>query len=88
MAIGDKLGYKNVANTSALVKSGPAGLFGIVPTVTGNITIYDNTTNSGTVLYTGTGVTVGVPIHFGGNGIAAMNGIYVVATATCNVMYT
>ncbi len=74
-----------------LVKDGPAALYGITVTAStsGSITVYDNTTNSGTVLFTKSSLTVGEVIHFGGNSLAANKGLYVVCggTATVNVMY-
>lgn len=86
--IADKLGYANVTG-NGIIKSGPAGLFGIISTVTGGtITVYDNTTNSGTILYT-KALTVGDVIHFGGLGLAAKNGLYATVSAgTFNVLYT
>jgi len=44
----DKLGYHNQATTvGAQIKTGPAGLFGIISTVTGGaVTIYDGTSTS------------------------------------------
>lgn len=91
--IADKLGYATVTQAAAAtVKSGPAGLFGIVVTAstTGTVTIYDNTAASGTVLFTKSSLTVGEAIHFGGLGIAAKNGLHVVCggTATVNILYT
>lgn len=88
--IADKLGYHNQATTAgALIKQGPAGLFGITSTVTGGaVTIYDNTAASGVILFTKT-LAVGEVIHFGGNGFAAKNGLFiVVAAGTVNVLYT
>lgn len=87
--IADKLGYKQVNNTTAVIKATPAGFFGLTCTVTGNVTVYDNATaGSGTVLFLKTGVAAGETIHFGGNGIAANNGLTVVTTGTMNVLYT
>jgi hypothetical protein len=85
----DKLGYVQVNNTTTVVKATPAGLFGIVCVGAGNVTVYDNAAaGSGIVLYTKTGAGVGDVVHFGGNGIAANNGITVVTTGVVNVMYT
>jgi len=89
MAFTEKLGYKAVNNTTATIKATPAGLFGLVVTSAGNVTVYDNASaGSGTVLYTKTSMTAGEVVHFGGNGIAANNGITVVTTGTVNVLYT
>lgn len=87
-----KLGYANVTQAAAsIVKTGPAGLYGIVCTVStaGTVTIYDSVDTSGTVLYSGS-IAVGAVVHFGGNGIAAKNGLYVSCGGTCtvNILYT
>lgn len=89
----NKLSYANVTQAAAAtVKTGPAGLFGIIVTAStsGTITIYDNTVASGTVLFTKTTLAVGEVIHFGGLGIAAKNGLHVVVggTGTVNILYT
>lgn len=91
--VADKLGYASVTHAAAsTVKTGPAGLYGIIVTAStsGTVTIYDNTVASGTELFTKTTLTVGEVIHFGGNGIAAKNGLHVVVggTGTVNVLYT
>ena len=89
----NKLSYANVTQAAAAtVKTGPAGLFGIIVTAStsGTITVYDNTAASGTVLFTKTTLAVGEVIHFGGLGIAAKNGLHVVVggTGTVNILYT
>lgn len=89
----DKLGYVQVTQAAASqVKTGPAGLFGIVvvASTSGTVTVYDNTAASGTVLFTKSSLAVGEVIQFGGQGIAANNGLHVVCggTATVNVLYT
>lgn len=91
--IAPKLGYANVTQAAgALLKTGPAGLYAITCTVStgGTVTVYDNTSAAGTVLFTKSSLAVGDVIHFGGLGIAAKNGLYVVCggTATVNVLYT
>jgi hypothetical protein len=85
----EKIGYFNQATTAgAIIKTGPAGLFGIISTVTGGaVTIYDNTSATGTILFTKT-LAVGDVIHFGGLGLAAKNGLFIVVTGTVNVLYT
>jgi hypothetical protein len=88
----DKLGYFNQSGATAgvAIKTSPAGLFGIVSTVTGGtVTIYDNATAaSGVILFT-KALAVGDIIHFGTFGIAAKNGLFLVNTAgTVNVIYT
>ena len=85
----DKLGYQVVNNTTTTIKPTPAGFFGLSVTGAGNVTVYDNAAaGSGVVLYTKTGATAGETVHFGGNGIAANNGLTVVTTGTVVVLYT
>lgn len=90
--IASKLGYTPVTQAAAVtVRTGPAGLFGVVvvASTAGTVTIYDNTSAAGTVLFTKTALAVGETIHFGGIGIAAKNGLHVVCggTATVNVIH-
>lgn len=89
----NKLSYANFTQAAAAtVKTGPAGLFGLIVTAStsGTVTVYDNTAASGTVLFTKTTLAVGEVIHFGGLGIAAKNGLHVVVggTGTVNILYT
>lgn len=85
----DKLGYVQVDNATTSIKATPAGFFGLSVTGAGNVTVYDNVSAaSGTVLYSKTGAAVGDVVHFGGNGIAANNGLTVVTTGKVVVMYT
>lgn len=85
----DKLGYVQVNNTTTVVKPTPAGLFGLVVVGAGNVTAYDNASaGSGVVLFTKDSMAAGDVVHFGGNGIAANNGLTVVTTGTVNVLYT
>ena len=89
----NKLSYASVTQAaSATIKTGPAGLFGIIVTAStsGTVTVYDNTAASGTVLFTKTTLAVGEVIQFGGLGIAAKNGLHVVVggTGTVNILYT
>lgn len=88
-AIAPKLSYWNQTTTAgAQIKTGPAGLYGIVSTVTGgSCTLYDGTSTSGTILYTKS-LTVGDVVHFGGIGIAAKAGLYIAVTGTVNIIYT
>ena len=87
--MGDKLGYQVVNNTTTTIKPTPAGFFGLSITGAGNVTVYDNASAaSGVVLYNKTGATAGDVVHFGGNGIAANNGLTVITTGTVVVMYT
>jgi len=87
--VAPKLGYFNQGTTAgALIKTGPAGFYGVISTVTGGaVTIYDNTSAAGTILFTKT-LAVGESINFGGLGIAAKLGLYIVVTGTVNVLYT
>lgn len=89
----NKLSYASVTQAAAAtIKTGPAGLFGIIVTAStsGTVTVYDNTAASGTVLFTKTTLAVGEVIQFGGLGIAAKNGLHVVVggTGTVNILYT
>ena len=53
------------------------------------MTVYDNASAaSGVVLYTKTGAAAGDVVHYGGNGIAANNGLTVITTGTVVVLYT
>lgn len=84
-----KIGYHNQGVTAgAQVKVGPTGFYGVTSTITGGaVTVYDGTSTSGTILFTKT-LAVGDVIHFGGNGIAAKNGLFVVVAAgTVNILY-
>lgn len=76
---------------AATVKTGPAKFFGLTVTAStnGTVTVYDNTSAAGTVLFTKTALTVGDVIHFGGIAMAAKNGLHVVCgnTATVNILY-
>ena len=87
--IAPKISYKNQGTTAGVqIKTGPAGLYGIISTVTGGAcTIYDGTSTSGTILFTKT-LAVGDVIQFGGIGIAANNGLFIAVTGTVNVLYT
>lgn len=90
-AISSKLSYLNQGVTAGVQvgTAGPRGLFGIVSTITGGaVTVYDGTSTGGTILFTKT-LAVGDVIHFGGIGIAAKNGLFlVVAAGTVNLIYT
>jgi hypothetical protein len=86
------VGYRQVTDASpTTLKSGPAKFYGltVIASTSGAVTIYDNTSASGTVLFTKSGLVAGDVIHFGGVGISANNGLHVVCggTATINVMY-
>ena len=87
--ISTKVGYKNQGTTAgAQIKTGPSALYGIISTVTGGAcTIYDGTSNADPILFIKT-LAVGDVISFGGLGIAANKGLYIVVTGTVNVLYT
>jgi hypothetical protein len=84
--------YANVTQAAAsTLKTGPAKFVGFTVTAStsGSITVYDNTSAAGTVLFTKSSLTVGDVVHFGGFAIAAKNGLHVVVggTGTVNVLY-
>lgn len=86
------VGYRSVTQaTPVTVKTGPAKFYGLVVTASssGTVTIYDNTSATGTVLYTKASLAAGDVVHFGGVGMAANTGLHVVCggTATVNIMY-
>lgn len=88
--VSPKLGYKSQGVTAgAQIKTGPAGFYGITSTITGGaVTVYDGTSTGGTILFTKT-LTVGEVVTFGGNGIAAGTGLFVVVAAgTVVIIYT
>lgn len=89
--VAPKLSYWNQGVTAGIQvgTAGPRGFYGVVSTITGGaVTVYDGTSTSGTILFTKT-LAVGDIIHFGGLGIAAKNGLFlVVAAGTVNLIYT
>lgn len=89
--IAPALSYLNQATTAGVQvgTAGPRGLYGIISTVTGGaVTIYDGTSTGGVILFTKT-LAVGDVIHFGGLGIRAKNGLFlVVGAGTVNVIYS
>lgn len=88
MAFTDKLGYKQVAAETEVIKATPGGLFSVTCVVAGAVTVYDNATaGSGVVLYKKT-MAEGEIAHWGSHGLAANNGITVVAAGTVNIAYT
>ena len=89
----EKIGYKQVTQAAEVqVKTGPAGFFGltVVASTSASVTVYDNTSAAGTVLFTKSSLAVGEVIHFVGNAYAANNGLHVVVggTGTVNIHYT
>jgi hypothetical protein len=89
--VAPSLSYLNQATTAGVQvgTAGPRGLYGIISTVTGGaVTIYDGTSTGGVILFTKT-LAVGDIIHFGGLGIRAKNGLFlVVGAGTVNVIYS
>lgn len=88
----ERIGYEQVTEAAAeTIKTGPAGFFGFVcvSSTAGTITVYDNTSAAGTVLYAKDALAKGDAVHLGGLGLAAKNGLHVVigGAATVNVMY-
>jgi len=89
-SVAQKIGYYNSGVTAGVqIKTGPSGLFGVTSTVTGGeVTVYDGTSTGGTILFSKT-LAVGEVAHFGGLGIAAKAGLFLVVSAgTVNVLYT
>lgn len=84
----DKLGYKRVDNTTAIIKTGPAGFFGFTVTGAGDVAVYDGLSASGTLLYTKTSAAVALTVDFGGNGFSCASGLTVVTTGIVNILYT
>lgn len=88
-----KLGYKPVTQAAGvLLKTGPAGLGGItvVSSTAASITIYDNTSPSGNIVFTKSSLVAGDVVAFGNFLVAAGNGLFAVVggTGTVNVFYT
>ena len=84
----DKLGYQQVAAATTVIKPTPAGLFSVTCIVAGAVTVYDSASAaSGVILYTKT-MAVGDIATWASHGIAANNGLVVVAAGTVNVAYT
>lgn len=85
------VGYLSQATTAGVQvgTAGPRSLYAITSTVTGGaVTVYDGTSTSGTILFTKT-LAVGDVIHFGGVGIRAKNGLFlVVAAGTAVIVYS
>lgn len=87
MSCSVKIGYRQVADDTVVIKETPAGLYGVVCVVNGTVTLYDNTAGSGTVLFT-KAMTAGETIIFGDPIWATNKGLTaVVATGTANILY-
>ena len=89
--VAPSLSYLNQGSTAGVQvgSAGPRGLYGIISTITGGaVTVYDGTSTGGVILYTKT-LAVGDVVHFGGLGIRAKSGLFLVVTAgTVNVIYS
>ena len=90
----EKIGYRSVATTDGptQLKTGPSGFFGFVVSVgaAASIAVYDGTSASGKLLYTKAGHVAGDVVHFGGVGIAANQGLFIVvggASSEVNFLY-
>lgn len=90
----EKVGYSVVeSGTAKQVKTGPAALFGVTMTggIGGTVTVYDDVGGTAVVLAAKGTMSIGDTIHFGGIGLAANEGLYVVVSGTgvkMNVLYT
>lgn len=90
----EKVGYSVVeSGTAKQVKTGPSGLFGVTMTegTGGTVTVYDDVGGTAVVLVAKGTVSIGDTIHFGGIGLAASKGLYVVVSGVgvkMNVLYT
>ena len=85
-----KIGYYPSGVTAGVqIKLGPAGLFSITSTITGGlVTVYDGTSTGGTILDTKS-MSVGEIANWGGLGLAAKQGLFlVVAAGSVVVQYT
>lgn len=83
-----KIGYKQVDNTTSIIKNTPAGFFGLSVVIGGDVSVYDGLSASGVLLFTKTGMTAGETLDFGSHGISANTGLTVVTTGKVNVLYT
>lgn len=90
----EKVGYSVVeSGTAKQVKTGPSGLFGVTKTegTGGTVTVYDDVGGTAVVLVASGTMPIGDTIHFGGIGLAASKGLYVVVSGIgvkMNVLYT
>lgn len=79
------VGYKATA-VNALAKTGPAKFYGLIANGAATVTIYDNTSAAGQIMYSKT-LASGDVIHFGGIGIALNTGLYIATNAAVVVMF-
>lgn len=90
MSTMDTARYAQVTQAAAATLGGRE-LYGltVVASTSGTVTIYDNTSAAGTILFTKGSLAVGDVVHFGGRAIRAGTGLHVVCggTATVNVLY-
>lgn len=83
-----KIGYKQVDNTTSVIKNTPAGFFGLSVVTGGDVAVYDGLSAAGVVLFTKAAMTAGETLDFGSHGISANTGLTVVTTGKVNVLYT
>lgn len=83
-----KIGYKQVDNTTSIIKNTPAGFFGLTVITGGDVDVYDGLNASGIPLYSKAAMAKGESVNFGANGMAANTGLTVVTTGKVNVLYT
>jgi hypothetical protein len=83
-----KIGYKQVDNTTTIVKSTPAGFFGLSVVGAGDVNVYDGKSAAGVLLFSKAAMTAGETVDFGSHGIAANTALTVVTTGKVNVLYT
>lgn len=90
----EKVVYSVVeSGTAKQVKIGPSALFGVTKTegTGGTVTVYDDVGGTAVVLVAKGTMSIGDTIHFGGIGLAASKGLYVVVSGVgvkMNVLYT
>lgn len=78
--IADKLGYRTIGVGGGAISVNPIGFFGIVAlTDVTDVGVSDGPVSPTTMLFEGP-MTKGQVVHFGGNGIAAKNGLFVAMT--------
>lgn len=90
----EKVGYAVVTTgVAAQVKAGPGAVFGVTMTegTGGTISVYDGIGTTTVALLAKGSMAIGDTIHFGGIGLAANAGLYVVVSGTgakFNILYT
>ena len=89
--IAPALSYWNQGATAGIQVGapGPRGFYGVISTITGGaVTVYDGTSTGGVILFSKS-LTAGDVVHFGGLGMRAKNGLFlVVGAGAVNVIYS